>query len=353
MEASLRDILLETLDSQGAISFEQFMNVALYHPEMGYYTRRDFRIGRDGDFFTASHLGEVFGVLLCKAILGFWERLRRDSDFSITEVGPGMGYLANDILSELARLGQSFRYNLIEINSCLIEFQRERLAKFGEVTRWYRDLEALEPQVGVILCNEIFDSLPVCLFEVRNREIYEVFVSKDSNSNIVETLKPARKELIDFVMTRIPHILDHHGYRSEVSFETRNLLLKISKAIKRGFLVVIDYGYDMDEYYSEERDRGTLLCYFRHRVSENPYENIGLQDMTAHVNFTLLREWAVELGFKTALYQSQGQFLVSLCDEETLTRLSEQGLIGKLKRLILPQGMGESHRVLVLSKGVN
>lgn len=332
------------------------MKTALYHPELGYYTRKDAKIGREGDFFTASHLGEVFGVLLSRAIKRYLKNLKSQEALSITELGPGMGYLAYDILNELIkrdRLDFSLNYNLIELNQSFVNIQKERLKDFGNITKWYDDLERLEQVEGVIICNEIFDALPVRLFEVRNREVYEVYVSTDSDSELREILLPPRKNLSEFVKKRIPHILEIEGYRSDFCFEAKYLLEHLSKVLKKGYLIIIDYGYDMDEYYSVDRNRGTLLCYYRHQINENPYQNIGLQDITCHVNFTLIREWAEEFGFRVVLYQSQSQFLVSLCDEEILKRFNEQGLIQKFKRLVLPQGMGETHRVMVLSKGID
>lgn len=356
MKKNLKEIITDMIISKGPIPFENFMRTALYHSELGYYTRRDAKIGREGDFFTASHLGEVFGVLLSKAIKLYLKNLNVENTLSIAEVGPGMGYLAYDILNELInrdKLNFSINYNLIEINQNLIKVQRERLSKFSSIARWYNDLESLEQIEGVFICNEIFDALPVRLFEIRNRQVYEVYVSIDGNNELSETLLSARQDLTEFVEKRIPHLLEFEGYRSEVCFGGKFLLELMWKVLKRGYLIVIDYGYDMDEYYAPERNRGTLLCYHKHMINENPYENIGLQDITCHVNFSLLREWAEELGFRVLLYQSQSHFLVSLCDEETLERFKEQGLIQKLKRLVLPQGMGDTHRVMVMSKGVD
>lgn len=353
MEKNLKEIILQLIHTEGPISFYDFMKTALYHPELGYYTRKDIKIGREGDFFTASHLGEVFGILLSRAVKHYMKNLAHENAISITELGPGMGYLAYDILRELAKLNLSLTYNLIELNQWLAQSQRERLRDFGDRTKWFKDLESLKPQTGFIICNEIFDALPVHLFEIRNREVFEVFVSTDRGGELIETLKPAGEDLSDFVKERIPHVLDIEGYRSEISFEAKSLLESLTRVLRKGYIFIIDYGYDMDEYYSVERNRGTLLCYYRHQINENPYQNIGLQDITCHVNFTLLREWAEEFGFRVFLYQSQSQFLVSLCDEEILKRFDEQGLIQKFKRLVLPQGMGETHRVLVLSKGVD
>lgn len=349
----LENLIVELIKGKGPISFDEFMYMALYHPKLGYYMRKETKIGKEGDFFTASHVGKVFGVILCRAIERYAERLGFPKEFIITEMGPGMGYLAADILDELKKKENIYtylKYNLVELNSELETIQRNRLKDHHLRTFWFNSIEKITPLEGVIICNEIFDALPVKIFEIRNRRLYEVYISIDKNSKLIETLMPPNDELLSYIELFAPHVIEIEGYRSEICLEGKTLIHRLSNILKKGFLLIIDYGYEMEEYYDPRRHRGTLLCYHKHQLFENPYINIGSQDITTHVNFTLLRKWAEGVGFTYESFQSQSQFLTSFCDESLLFRLKSEGLIDKFKRLVFPQGMGETHKVMVLSK---
>ncbi len=342
----LSEVIKEKIKKEGAISFEEFMEIALYYPEIGYYTSPKTKIGREGDFFTASHLGAVFGILLAKAIEEFYLKMNKPYDFSITEIGPGMGYLAEDILSNLSF---SPRYYLVEINPHLVKIQKSKLKKFRKILAWYRYIDELSELKGVIILNEVFDALPVRIFEIRDKP-YEVYLTVDETENLKETLLPARAETTAYLKDFAPWVFDFEGYRSEINLKAKAFIEKLAQKLKIGYLMIFDYGYISQEYYSDQRNRGTLLCYHKHTISENPYLNIGKQDITAHVNFTAIEKWATEAGFKVVHFSSQSKYLISLCDEVLLNKLNKLGLIQQFKRLVLPQGMGESHRVMILSK---
>ncbi|HHW20924.1 class I SAM-dependent methyltransferase [Thermodesulfovibrio thiophilus] len=348
----LKDIIIERIKKNGPIPFDEFMNMALYYPEAGYYTKSDLKIGRQGDFFTASHLGKVFGLILSKQIKLMWGKMGCPDEFAITEIGPGMGYLAEDIMEELLyneNDKHSFKYYLIEINPHLENTQRERLKKYQGKIFWYDSIDKLEEFQGVLICNEIFDAFPVRVFEIRNNKVFEVYVRLNTEE-FTEELKPARQDTVEYINEFAPWILEIDGYRSEINLAMKEFIKTIYKMMKRGFVLIFDYGWSNEEYYSYERKKGSLLCYYKHSVNENPYLNTGEQDITAHVNFTALKKWAEEAGFNVDLYLSQSKFLISLCDEPLLEQLQKEDLIQKFKRLVLPSGMGESHRVMILSK---
>ncbi len=344
----LQKVIIEKIKKRGFIPFDEFMEMALYYPELGYYTRADIKIGREGDFFTASHLGEVFGFLLSRQIEILWHRLGCPEDFTVTETGPGMGYLAKDILDS-SESHIPLKYNLVEINSSLAEIQKERLKKHKNKTFWYHSIENLSPFEGVIICNEVFDALPVRLFEIRHTP-QEVYVTVNEKEMFEEVFFPCRNDTLQYLMEFAPWTLKIQGYRSEVNIAMKPIIEKMSKVLKRGYIVVFDYGYTAEEYYHPSRNKGTLLCYYKHTINENPYINIGQQDITAHVNFTALQKWATQEGFSIEKFSSQGSYLVSLCDEKLLKKIQEKDLIQQFKRLVLPEGMGQSHRVMVLSK---
>ncbi|ODA44379.1 Uncharacterized protein THER_0925 [Thermodesulfovibrio sp. N1] len=345
--------ITEEIKKRNIIPFDEFMELALYFPNLGYYTRDNIEIGKEGDFFTASHLGKVFGILLVRYIKILWEKLGYPQNFSITEIGPGMGYLCEDIMEELLskeNMLSNFKYNLVEINPYLKKRQQERLAKYLDYIRWYSSIDELFNLNGVVICNEIFDAFPVRIFEVKKGKLFEVYVTIDEKGDFIEKLMPARKETFEFIQESAQHVLEIDGYRSEINLRMKDFIEKLSKAVKRGFLLIFDYGWNNEEYYNPQRNKGTLLCYYKHTINENPYINIGLQDITSHVNFSVLQKWANDSGFELIEYMSQSKFLVSLCDEQLLERLKKQELIDKFKRLILPQGMGETHKVLILFK---
>ncbi|WP_297209378.1 MULTISPECIES: class I SAM-dependent methyltransferase [Thermodesulfovibrio] len=350
----LEQIIIQKIKTNGAIPFDEFMRIALYEPEFGYYMRKEMKIGREGDFFTASHLGKVFGIILSKAITKFWQNLGSPEEFSVTEVGPGMGYLAEDILEEFEKegifLNWDFTYNLVEINEKLTELQRQRLKNYKYHVKWYSSIESLAALQGIVICNEIFDALPVRIFEVKRGEALEVYLDINQKGELIEILLPARRETVDYLIEFAPHVLELDSYRSEVNLEMKEFIEKISFALKKGNVLIFDYGFDSEEYYSPQRTKGTLLCYYKHSINENPYLHIGQQDITAHINFSALKKWSKEAGFTLEDCTWQSKFLVSMCDEALLERLRQEGLIDKFKRLVLPQGMGETHRVLVLSK---
>ncbi len=350
----LENLIIQKIKSQGPIPFDEFMQIVLYYPGLGYYMKEDFKIGRQGDFFTASHLGKVFGIILTKALFELWQKMGCPDNFSITEIGPGMGYLAQDILEEIQQNKVFshivFKYNLIEINPELMKIQKERLKDYSEKTIWYNTIEEVTPFEGIVICNEILDALPVRIFEIKNKKPFEVYVTVDKNENLSEILMPARDDTVDYLEKFAACVFQLEEYRSEINLVMKEFIEKVSSEIKRGYVLIFDYGFDSSEYFSPERTRGTLLCYCRHTINDNPYTNIGQQDITSHVNFSALEKWAKETGFNVENYTSQSKFLISLCDENLLMRLDKEGLINKFKRLVLPHGMGETHRVMILSK---
>lgn len=355
MEHSLRDLIISEIRSKGPIPFDRFMELALYTPGLGYYLREIPVIGKEGDFFTASHLGNVFGLLIGRHIFEIWNSMRRPEDFHIVEIGPGMGYLAHDILNTLKNnpIFSCVRYDLIEMNPYFAEVQRKRLEKFLPYLSWYKDISEMEPICGVIICNEILDSFPVKIFEVKEEgRIMELHVDVDNNGEFIEILEPPNEELISYIETFAPWVRHLENYRSEANLRIKEWFKSIGKVLRQGNVIIIDYGYTSEEYYDPSRNRGTLMCYYKHRAIESPFELVGQQDITAHVNFTAVTRWAEETGFDILRYTSQYRYLLSLVDEPLLEMLYRENPASMIqfKTLILPQGMGESHRVMILQR---
>jgi SAM-dependent MidA family methyltransferase len=353
MASNLRDLILAEIKSKKEIPFERFMEMALYEPGMGYYLRNVPVIGQDGDFFTASHVGKVFGALLSRHIIRIWQDMGTPTDFHIVEIGPGMGHLANDILSSLqgSPILPHLSYHLVELNPHFAAIQRERLKNINSRLFWWKDILEIPPLSGVFICNEILDAFPVRIFEVLDGDVMEVYVGADDRGEFVEILKPAQQDLIDYLDTFAPWVKLFDRYRSEANLRIKDWLSGVRRVLKQGIVLIIDYGYDAEDYYDYSRNRGTLLCYFRHRVIESPYVNVGEQDITAHVNFTAVSRWAEEAGFSVLDYTTQHRYLLSLADEELLENLYQENPAHMIhfKTLMLPEGMGESHKVMILS----
>jgi SAM-dependent MidA family methyltransferase len=247
------------------------------------------------------------------------------NDFHIIEIGPGMGYLAYDVLTALAShstIFQSLSYHLVEMNPHFASIQKARLSTLHPRIFWWSDISAMPSLCGVCICNEIIDAFPVRLFEVKQGRIMEIYVSLNPEGNFLEILRPAEEDLINYLEFFAPWVKHFDDYR-----------------------------HTSEEYYDPSRNRGTLLCYFKHQVNDCPYINIGEQDITAHVNFTAIEEWAKEAGFSVEEYTTQHRYLLSLADEQLLEKLYSENpaSMAQFKTLILPQGMGESHKVMILS----
>ncbi len=352
-DSPLTEIICRKIKEQGMMSFRDFMELALYHPDHGYYMSSDERIGPEGDFYTSPHLHQIFGEVIGLQVLEMLRHLEEEGPFALVEVGGGRGYLAEGVLETLQRRGieLEWTYFLIERNRAVMNRQKKILERFGSRVKWAGSLEALGSFRGVILSNELLDAFPVHLIEYREgfREVYLAC----EEDGFREVLLPVENpQLLDYIdKYDIPRI---EGYRTEVNLELREFLRLVSRVMEEGFMMSIDYGYPAWEYYAPERNRGTLLSYYRHQVVEDPSLNPGKQDITTHVNFTALRDWGEEAGFRLVGYAPQGTFLISsgldrLVSERLERDKDFQRDLPKIKGLIL--GMGDTHKVMVQYRG--
>jgi SAM-dependent MidA family methyltransferase len=353
----LKQIILETIRTQGPITFERFMEMALYYPRLGYYKREALRIGKTGDFYTSPHLHRLFGAMLGKQMREMWKALDCPDTFHVVEIGAGEGHMARDMLDYLKNtcsdkgLYSRLSYTIVELNATLKVRQESLLSDFSQKISWISDLNELARVTGCLISNELLDAFPVRVVEMHDT-LKEVYVSCEGD-DIVEVLCPASQEVLRYFEEF--HIAFPKKYRTEVNLKIKDWLTQVSNCLSEGFIITIDYGYPAKEYYSEDRNRGTLYCYFNHQLSENPYENFGEQDITAHINFSALKKWAEECGLKTLGFCPQGSYLLSLGMNDVMQQLfGEQPDpydLSKIKGLLLPQGMGESHKVMIHYKG--
>ncbi|MGD0884010.1 MAG: SAM-dependent methyltransferase [Thermodesulfovibrionales bacterium] len=341
-----------------------FMEMALYSPVHGYYMTDAARIGRAGDFYTSPHLHEIFAAMLGRQMEEMWGLMGHPDVFQVVEMGAGAGHLAKDMLEYLKwaegkTLGTDnkrdiFRrlvYTIVEPNPLRRADQQALLGDLCDAITWCPDINALKPFSGCFLSNELLDAFPVRRVEMDD-ELMEIYVSLDGN-DLVEVKVPCGGEAFEYVKDFA--LVFPKGYRTEVNLRIRDWIGKVSDKLMDGFVLTVDYGYPAWDYYSNDRCRGTLLCYHQHQMNEEPFEHVGEQDITAHINFSSLRRWGEEVGLETIGFCSQGTYLVSLGLDEVITERygSEPDPfdIAKIKGLILPQGMGESHKVMIQYKG--
>ena len=335
------------------ITFARYMDLVLYHQEYGYYNSGIADIGVKGDFFTSSSLGRDFGELLAIQIRQMWQNLGCPDPFYVVEMGAGNGELAFDILSFLREsdfsLLEVLKYIIVEQSPALKLKQQKLLGSFDISWNWLE----IPPDsiVGCFLSNELIDAFPVHLVTKNNGKIEEVFLSIEENK-LCETIHPLSTEDIDryFNLVDIDLLRSQYadGYRTEVRLQALEWLQTVANKLKRGYVLTIDYGYKADKYYHPSRQLGTLQCYYQHRRHNNPYVNIGHQDITAHVDFTALETQGKQYNLQTIGFTQQGLFLMALGLGDRLNDLSS----GKydiseifqrrdaLHQLIDPTGLG-------------
>jgi SAM-dependent MidA family methyltransferase len=356
----LISVIKDRIQKEGEISFRDFMDMALYYPELGYYTSPEEKIGGLGDFYTASELDRAFGELLGKQFVEMYKKVG-EKPFQIVEIGAGKGYLAYDILNFLKRehpeIYRNSEYIIIEKSPYHIKTQKDILSDF-EIVRWMQDIIDFEEESinGVIFSNELFDAFPVHLIRKIKGKIFEIFITIDEENNVKEVLKEAPEEILRYIKELNLQIPE--GMQTEINLDASEYIQKIGKKLNKGYVITIDYGYPSSELYKPYRMRGTLLCYYRHRYSENFYQNVGMQDITSHVNFSALKYYGMLSGLDFTGFTDQAHFLTNLGLMDIFQELQEKNdyesfeRLNRLKTLVLPKGMGEKFKVLVQHKNI-
>ena len=363
---TLRKFILSEIKKRGPIPFSQFMEWCLYHPDYGYYRSEKMNIGKDGDFYTSPCVHPVFGGLIAKQLCQMWQQMG-GKNFDVVEQGAGRGFLCGDVLQWAKRNVPSFyqglRYYLLETSSSLIREQRERLSEHEKEARvfWW-DSETFEegtnPVEGCFLSNELVDAFPVHQVILNHGELKEIYVTQDHGRLEEKVGELSDSRIASYFEST--DILLQEGQRAEVNLRALDWMEKVSQCLKRGFVLTIDYGYCAKELYSPSRREGTLLCYAHHQTSDNPYDHLGEQDITSHVNFTSLIQKGEEVGLRFTGLVPQYRFLIALgllqemeCLEREMSEIDALQLRLSLKHLIEPEtGMGEVFKVLIQHKGM-
>jgi len=369
IKVSLLQIIKQQIEAQPeqSISFYDYMHLALYHPDKGYYSRSKNKIGKSGDFYTSVSVGSIFGEVLANGFAEMIEEQLNHQPCYLVEFGGGTGDLILHILNEWKR---NFPHLVDKVNVILIErspfhrqLQREKLDGFD--VQWFETWEDAVKQFGsisgVVYSNELIDAFPVYLLEFHNGEWLEVRVSWDAETEqLVESLREiSSPDLLDYIQHEESDIPKINGYRIEVNLDAKKWLTNVSTGLNQGYMVTIDYGYKREDLYLPQRKSGTLLCYHQHIASNNPLEDPGEKDITSHIHFSLLMEKGEELGLSNLGLFTQRQYLMN---GGILNKLQEHqetnplhGANSKrnraIRQLIMPGGMGDTFKVLVQAKG--
>jgi SAM-dependent MidA family methyltransferase len=331
LRSALEQEIRALIQKHGRITFAQFMQACLYSPRGGFYASRRQRIGAHFGTSPTSH--PAFGALIARQLEQMWHRLGDPPVFHVVEVGAGDGALAHSIVQACRRmtpgLAQALYYVAADYEPRWSESSDHRVDRdistgVGVQQVKTAELRAFRNVVGCILSNELIDNFPVHRFAIHGGRVKEVFVTL-RNGNFTEVLDEPSSARIEQRLASLDLSLAE-GYRGEVNLAMEDWARQISRTLERGFILTIDYGQQATDLYAPENNQGTLVCYHQHAVCSDPYQDIGQQDITCHVDFTTLMRLGEQHGLATVGYIPQRQFLMNLGFCPLLDALDSQGL---------------------------
>ncbi|MBI3477654.1 MAG: SAM-dependent methyltransferase [Acidobacteria bacterium] len=360
---SLREQIEQEIRARGPIPFSRYMQICLYDPVAGYYSRNAEQFGKAGDFYTSSDVHAVFARLLTRQFEKMWRTLDRPPEIEILELGPGRGLFARDVLDwsrkKFPEFFAALRYTLQESSPGLRTKLHENLRDFiaaGKVTIGEGQPESVQRTTPhdvpmIVFANEFFDALPVEILTQQGKLYLGI-----ENTRLREMWLAPTKDEFEYLDCYGVH--PEPGERIEVPRLSQSWTKSIADSMSRGFVVVIDYGYTRAQQLAGHH-RGTLMAYRRHSATGDPYQSPGDQDLTAHVNFTAVAAAASAQGMEVQPLRTQSQFLMSLGEENQFADAFEDCRLPQerakvalqLKHLITPSGMGETFHVLIASRG--
>ena len=368
---TVRDVIAQRIRTSGPLPFASYAELALYHPTLGYYARAAQRSGRAGDFHTSVDLGPLFGELLASQFAEMWRLVTAGAPsgttFDLVEAAAGSGRLARDILDAAAASDPAFydavRVRLVERSAAARDAQATTLGPHAA------KLVASDPDLtgdttGVIFANELLDAFPPHIVVMTDDGLREVYVDlANPGERLVERLGPLSSPEVEAHIYRW-EIRLAPGWRAEISPAAVTWVQRAADTLVRGFLLLIDYGHEAEELYSAAHAAGTLTTYHRHRVDVSPDPAIpawlvdpGERDITTHVDLTAVRRTAEHAGLQTLGVLDQTYFLLGLGAAANLAAAEDDGVAGlkrrlALKSLLIPGGLGSTHKVLVFGKQV-
>jgi SAM-dependent MidA family methyltransferase len=349
----LVQVITEEIQAHGWISFARYMELALYAPGLGYYSAGAAKLGAAGDFITAPEISPLFGRSLAQQVA----QVLRVTGGDVLEVGAGSGRLACDVLAELIRLECApDHYYILEVSADLRERQQQLVAKelpdwVGKVV-WLSELPAAF--TGCMIGNEVLDAMPVHIIHQTRHGLYERGVVSE-NQQFVWQDQPLTQGVLFDTATALALMPD---YLTEINLSALGFISSLAQCLQRGAVVMIDYGFGEGEYYHPQRNQGTLMCHYRQHAHPDPFYLPGLQDITAHVDFTAVGVAGIEAGLQLAGYTSQAQFLINCGITDLLALTSADDVaayvpqVAAVQKLMSPAEMGELFKVMAWTRGM-
>jgi SAM-dependent MidA family methyltransferase len=348
---ALQLFLRDNITAQGPMTFSEYMQHALYHAPLGYYRNGSIKFGATGDFITSPEISRLFSYCLARQCIPV---LATCSSPSLLEVGAGSGQLAVDLLNYLEKQqALPDAYYILELSADLQQRQRDLLAQklphFIDHVHWITELPAAGFE-GVVIANEVLDAMPVNIFfwdKVFGERYVDVVDGK-----FVWCDGELSSDHLQAALTSLP-ILKDQRYVSEVNLSIRGWIKSLSGCLSKGIMLLIDYGYARSDYYHAARTAGTLMCHLQHQALEDPFAYVGLQDITAHVDFTAVAEAAVDNNCDVLGYIQQGRFLTNLGIYDLISADSvdqQYTQAQQVKQLVMPNQMGERFKVIAVGK---
>jgi len=357
---SLREIILEEIRRHRAIPFSRFMELALYHPELGYYSRERQKFGRSGDFYTASDIHAIYGRLIARQFAEMWRALGSPDEIEVVELGPGRGLFAQDLLAwadkKFPEFARALHYSLVESSPALRRNLQQRFA--GELQGGRAALlgtiqEVPHSRNAIIFANEFLDAIPV---EVVSSE-GQLFIGAGEKTEFIETWRRLEPPVRDFIAQF--GVRADAGERVEACPQLSGILQQLVNQFERGFCIIVDYGYTRAELEAG-RHRDTVRAFREHTLRTDVLAAPGEQDITADLNFTAVAELGKQDGMDVMPLLRQSQFLIGIGEETQFADVFEGCTLPQehtkralqLKHLITPEGLGEAFKVLVMYKGI-
>ena len=348
-------IIQSIYSNQGWISFDRFMEFALYDLELGYYTGTSRKFGEKGDFVTASEISNFFAKTLCIQFKEIFQSISR----SIIEIGAGSGQFALQVIQSLSSDNENInQYLILEISPSLRKQQHQLLIKhlpshlFSKI-QWIDELP--EQYEGIIFCNELLDALPVDLIKKESGKYYQKGIGVENHVLIWKD--KLIEDISNYDEIDLKNLPDN--YLAEYPLHIKNWLNKISQSVSKGIVFIIDYGFNHTEYFHEQRSQGTLMCHFKHYVHDNPLIQVGIQDITTHVNFSYVAREASKLGLNVSGFISQANFLINCGILNLLEKINLEDStlymksVSEIQKLLSPSEMGDLFKVMTLEKNID
>lgn len=339
------------------IPFSEFMRLALYTPQLGYYCRTKLPIGEGGDFITAPEISSLFSQCLARQTETI---LKAFPQSDILEFGAGLGTLACDLLLYLEKENTlPAHYFILELSASLKQAQQQQLQqRCPHLLSHVVWLEQLPPTLtGVVIANEVLDAMPVeliRLYDTHYEQAYVMYENSHFKWHYQAIADPQLHQQASQIAATLGLEVLKNAYITEINHYISPWIRSLSDCLKSGAVLIVDYGFLNTEYYHPDRAQGTLMCHYQHQAHTNPLIHVGEQDITAHVDFSAVIDAAQKSGFKIAGYASQAHFLLSLgllaLAAESTDTLEHYQLAQQIKYLTLPSEMGELFKVLALTK---